>query len=651
MTINTYVIPNSTPEEWERFLALTPHFMSIFYNGGLPLSLEELKLLSKYPLPYHLSDHFLKKVTDRILEACNSESVVAEDKILLAKNLSLQIGITSLFRQLPLTEAEKAIIEEYFNTELNNFLFEPHQRLEDIVLLIQSTKDTLALQKLAFDFLGSHDLKLFYRKEMEFLYNKLTNLRELDESDIDSIQSTLIYLASEVVNKYKDRGFLSQIKHPSSVLTRMTTAFELSEIPLYGPEDTEIPISHGGGFYYLCNFFLGEVNGYRLENFAYSSSPTGLGIQVTPENAARRDLYYARRMSPAFLDQPCVLTATLRKNQLQKSLNGYEACLRTENKIFLRHIKLHNLVTGMIIEAEDYDQLIQLLKYEKTSSEYQTINSLKRSMLEQISLAKRAQGAGDYKNALKILGHCCLNYKKSIQKINHNDCPPQYVALRQKLLLELEGIYNEISGLIGELEQQVAAEEARLMAVRAVKAEAMRKITEGVLLVAREEEKPVPSRLLVVYSVPNEAKKRQERLTNQNLQIISGINRVLEDLKNKIATIDQHHSEEAYAESNNLLTKLTDLRNGYEQELKAGEPRSQAKEKFINQCKTAIQNARPVLEVDLHWGEYLTFVFERLVNSCMEKIGYSSIFDLPKSTSILALEDAETQLVTVDLNH
>jgi len=85
-------------------------------------------------------------------------------------------------------------------------------------------------------------------------------------------------------------------------------------------KEGKVHISQGGGYFHLLEFLTGRTEGYIVKG-------NDFGIYVTPAFLDNRDLYYARRTSVRYFDQPAVFTAAIKPKFLLKVPNAYEAGL------------------------------------------------------------------------------------------------------------------------------------------------------------------------------------------------------------------------------------------------------------------------------------------------------------------------------------
>ncbi len=90
------------------------------------------------------------------------------------------------------------------------------------------------------------------------------------------------------------------------------------------PEDTEYPITHGGGLQYIQDYLQGKEKGYRLEN------DDRKGLQVHRDEVlhgpamTHRPASYANRAASINFDQPAILRAKIKAKHLITANNRYE---------------------------------------------------------------------------------------------------------------------------------------------------------------------------------------------------------------------------------------------------------------------------------------------------------------------------------------
>ncbi len=153
-------------------------------------------------------------------------------------------------------------------------------------------------------------------------------------------------------------------------------------------------------------------------------------------------------------------------------------------------------------------------------------------------------------------------------------------------------------------------------------------------------------------SLSEEIKRRQSEGTLWHQQFrtttLSRIDEVLGTLHQRISLVDQHHSQKAFNKATDLLRELNNARQEYHSALsEPGVIISQASNAFKAACTVLIEDAKPILENDLLWGEYLSNLLKIIANTviwagtCGQR---NSFFTLARSESIVAVEEAEQRL-------
>ncbi|CEG56056.1 membrane-targeted effector domain-containing toxin [Legionella fallonii] len=147
--------------------------------------------------------------------------------------------------------------------------------------------------------------------------------------------------------------------------------------------------------------------------------------------------------------------------------------------------------------------------------------------------------------------------------------------------------------------------------------------------------------------------EEQERARRQ--QIIGAANdrlgKILNNLRERIGEIDQHHLAEAYDKSIELLEALEDAKSEYLQSLgDISVSSSVANRAFETRCTTLINRAKTVLERDLGWGDYLTNLLKSIANAIIRVASFglsNSFFSLVRSESVVAAEETEIKLCSL----
>ncbi|RUR13908.1 hypothetical protein [Legionella sp. km772] len=127
------------------------------------------------------------------------------------------------------------------------------------------------------------------------------------------------------------------------------------------------------------------------------------------------------------------------------------------------------------------------------------------------------------------------------------------------------------------------------------------------------------------------------------------IDRALTGLNSNIGKIEQHHAAEAHQVATDLLAQLQKARQNHEKHLLLGMNKEHAQKIFANACEKAINQAKPTLERDLGWGDYLTNLAIRLVNAVIAVVTinyFPTVFKPIQTKSLEAVEKLQEELGT-----
>ncbi|HAU1737128.1 TPA: type IV secretion protein Dot [Legionella pneumophila] len=181
-------------------------------------------------------------------------------------------------------------------------------------------------------------------------------------------------------------------------------------------------------------------------------------------------------------------------------------------------------------------------------------------------------------------------------------------------------------------EQRKQAEVEKLKREEQLKLE--KQVEEEKLKLAKQSEEEKPK-----------LENQQEETITQALQKVDGI---IQELTLKIDRVDQHQYKKAHDTANTLLQSLIAARDEYERDLRANEfSQELAGRKFKLACQDAIKIAKPVLEKDLGWGDYLKNLLKCLGNAVITvfTFGYQQgFFAYARPDSAKAVEKAEEDL-------
>lgn len=129
--------------------------------------------------------------------------------------------------------------------------------------------------------------------------------------------------------------------------------------------------------------------------------------------------------------------------------------------------------------------------------------------------------------------------------------------------------------------------------------------------------------------------------------VLKRIDRVLADLTNKIGQIKQHPNTKAHKVATELLEQLQKNKQNHEKHLLLGMKTEHAQKIFAIACTKAINQAKPVLESDLNWGDYLVNLAKRMINAVIAAVTlnhYPEFFKPVQSKSLNAVEQLQNDL-------
>ncbi|MFY7698383.1 MAG: PEP/pyruvate-binding domain-containing protein [Legionella sp.] len=120
----------------------------------------------------------------------------------------------------------------------------------------------------------------------------------------------------------------------------------------------------------------------------------------------------------------------------------------------------------------------------------------------------------------------------------------------------------------------------------------------------------------------------------------------LNGLREKIGTVDKHYCAIAQKQAQELLEELEQHKIQYQMALQQAAQLEEitvkaAGEQFNAACKLSIEKAKPILERDLSWGDYLRNLVNALANAIIKiaTFGYSSSFFSHKTAESLDIID------------
>ena len=149
-------------------------------------------------------------------------------------------------------------------------------------------------------------------------------------------------------------------------------------------------------------------------------------------------------------------------------------------------------------------------------------------------------------------------------------------------------------------------------------------------------------------NIPQEQSNVEKEQRKQQIDAVEPeIAKILNNLAQKIGNLDQHHFSEAYGIAKDLLSNLQNEKQTYLKNLENLEISPQAaNEKFRNRCNSLIDKAKPVLERDLKWGDYLSNIAITFANAIFWTFTFgkeSNFFSPVRSESVKVVEEAQKQ--------
>ncbi|AOW59246.1 TPA: lpg2327 family Dot/Icm T4SS effector [Legionella pneumophila] len=269
------------------------------------------------------------------------------------------------------------------------------------------------------------------------------------------------------------------------------------------------------------------------------------------------------------------------------------------------------------------------------------LTELKAYMEEQISKIKKATSEQEIDQLLVDVLNEYDDKMGSLSKIykGGNEQVEQLKIDVRKLYEPLRDQFSHKHPLTLVSEVQTKLEEQRIQAeVEKLKREEQLKLEKQLeeeklkLAQQSEEEKP-------------KLENQQEETITQALQKVDGI---LQELTLKIDRVDQHQYKKAHDTANTLLQSLIAARDEYERDLRANEFSPElAGRKFKLACQDAVKIAKPVLEKDLGWGDYLKNLLKCLGNAVITVFTFGcqqGFFAYARPDSAKAVEKAEEDL-------
>ncbi|HHP1217580.1 TPA: lpg2327 family Dot/Icm T4SS effector [Legionella pneumophila] len=274
------------------------------------------------------------------------------------------------------------------------------------------------------------------------------------------------------------------------------------------------------------------------------------------------------------------------------------------------------------------------------------LTELKAYMEEQISKIKKATSEQEIDQLLvevlneydDKMGSLSKIYKGGNEQVEQLkiDVRKLYEPLRDQFS------YNHPQTLVGEFQTKLEEQHKRAEEEK----RKLEKQREEQLKLEKqlEEEKQKLAKQSEVEEKPKLENQQEENIT-QALQKVDGI---IQELTLKIDRVDQHQYKKAHDTANTLLQSLIAARDEYERDLRANEfSQELAGRKFKLACQDAVKIAKPVLEKDLGWGDYLKNLLKCLGNAVITvfTFGYQQgFFAYARPDSAKEVEKAEEDL-------
>lgn len=332
------------------------------------------------------------------INGCNDHSVAIEKRMELAKYLLLHEG-ESILSKLNFSNDEKKVLTDFFQDQLMHFYLPQEFDTMDAWLNdIKNIKHEAGLRRLAYDFLGRWSGIPANKRLKDFLAPDSKITFDTEELKIECLQDQIIASIRLTVDYLREFGFAASLKPLAKHFPHIEP-----EIYSYPKDETKdetndetndevtsqtIEIRFGSGFFRLTDFFTGSNDraGYPLFPKQESKECIGAGIPVTTVKHTIQDITSANQVSQYF-DQPCLMWAEIDTQHLKKLPLGAQAGLLTENRQFLKNIRLHNLQTKEYIVAENYDELRKTLAARNDYSPSQTRTMVQVSPEEELKVA------------------------------------------------------------------------------------------------------------------------------------------------------------------------------------------------------------------------------------------------------------------------
>jgi hypothetical protein len=215
----------------------------------------------------------------------------------------------------------------------------------------------------------------------------------------------------------------------------------------------------------------------------------------------------------------------------------------------------------------------------------------------------------------------------------------QQAKKKQVKLLQEQQAKEQQAKLLQE--QQAKEQQAKLLQEQQAKEQQAK-------LLQKQHAKEQQAKLLQEqHAKEQQAQLLQEQQAKERQTALTKIDKTLASLALKIIGINTTYCAKAKEKAGDLLIQLRGLRNKYEQALNdPNTSRTKAGIDFKNGCKQAIESAKPLLEKDLSFGDFLDNLFKDLANAVIKIFSDNpnALFKPTRSALVQVAEDAEIEL-------
>lgn len=127
---------------------------------------------------------------------------------------------------------------------------------------------------------------------------------------------------------------------------------------------------------------------------------------------------------------------------------------------------------------------------------------------------------------------------------------------------------------------------------------------------------------------------------------LAPIDQALAELRIKLTTVNQYYYARAHKEAHRLLEKLESSRDLYRDKLSREEFSIKMEIDFQAECVSAIRIARPILENDLGWNDYIQNLLKTFANKIYATVGKEHLFfQLVESESLKAVKSVARDMM------